>query len=33
MFEEIYKLHGLPKHIISERDVLFTSIFGNICIN
>ena len=27
MFEEIYKLHGLPKHIISDRDVLFTSIF------
>ena len=26
MFEEIYKLHGLPKHIISDRDVLFTSI-------
>ena len=27
MFEGIYKLHGLPKHIISDRDVLFTSIF------
>lgn len=27
MFEEIYKLHGLPKHIISDQDVLFTSIF------
>ena len=26
MFEEIYKLHGLPNHIISDRDVLFTSI-------
>lgn len=25
MFEEIYKLHGLPKNIISDRDVLFTS--------
>ena len=27
MFEHVYKLHGLPKHIISDRDVLFTSIF------
>ena len=27
MFEEIYKLHGLPKNIISDRDVLFTSVF------
>jgi len=27
MFEEIYKLHGLPKNIISDRDVLFTSTF------
>ena len=27
MFEEVYKLHGLPKHIISDQDVLFTSIF------
>ena len=27
MFEQIYKLHGLPKHIISDRDVLFTSTF------
>ena len=27
MFKEIYKLHGLPKHIISDQDVLFTSIF------
>ena len=27
MFEHIYKLHSLPKNIISDRDVLFTSIF------
>jgi hypothetical protein len=27
MFENVYKLHGLPKHIISDRDVLFTSTF------
>jgi len=27
VFEEIYKLHGLPKNIISDRDVLFTSTF------
>ena len=27
MFEQIYKLHGLPKNIISDRDVLFTSTF------
>lgn len=27
MFEHIYKLHGIPKNIISDRDVLFTSIF------
>lgn len=26
-FESIYKLHGLPKSIISDRDVLFTSTF------
>jgi len=26
-FEEVYKLHGLPKHIISDQGVLFTSIF------
>jgi len=27
VFEHIYKLHGLPKHIISDHDVLFTSAF------
>jgi hypothetical protein len=27
VFEHIYKLHGLPKHIISDQDVVFTSTF------
>ena len=27
MFEHVYKAHGLPKNIISDRDVLFTSTF------
>jgi hypothetical protein len=27
IFSEVYKLHGLPARIISNRDVLFTSIF------
>ena len=27
MFKNVYKHHGLPKYIISDRDVLFTSTF------
>jgi hypothetical protein len=27
MFDNVYKFHGLPRHIISDRDVLFTSTF------
>jgi len=27
VFQEVYRLHGLPEHIVSDRDVLFTSNF------
>lgn len=27
MFAEVYRHHGLPRAIISDRDVLFTSLF------
>ncbi len=27
IFEEVYKLHGLPKGTVSDQDMLFTSIF------
>ena len=32
VFEQIYKLHRLPKHIISDWDLLFTSTFWT-CLN
>jgi hypothetical protein len=27
MFNSVYKLHGMPSHIVSDRDTLFTSTF------
>ena len=27
MFKEVYKHHGIPLKIISDRDILFTSVF------
>jgi hypothetical protein len=31
--DNIYKLHGLPKAIISDRDPIFTSVLGNNCLS
>ena len=29
VFENVYKLHGLPANIVSDQDSLFTSVFWN----
>ena len=33
VFEHIYKIHGLPQNIISDRDVLLLVPFGLVCTN